>query len=246
MSEKRRLFLALLFAGIAQPAFGSDNLVSNGEFAKNADGWTLIDEPAANWQAGPPFGCNGQPGWFWLNGNPKDIPVETSQLITGLSIGQSYLVAGCYRRFNNNSGNPNFQVLIDNTLFFQAGGAIADGWVDFAFTYVAADLDALLQLRAQILDDDDYGIDNIVFAVSAKAGACCLPNGTCVTQIESGCESSGGVWRGVGTLCGDFNQNGADDVCETLGACQSDLNNDGEVGIEDFLKLLADWGLCFP
>jgi len=40
--------------------------------------------------------------------------------------------------------------------------------------------------------------------------------------------------------CGDINGNGVLDDCECLG----DINGDGEVGINDFLWLLADWGPC--
>ncbi len=28
------------------------------------------------------------------------------------------------------------------------------------------------------------------------------------------------------------------------GTCPSDVNNDGTVGINDFLQLLGDWGAC--
>ena len=40
----------------------------------------------------------------------------------------------------------------------------------------------------------------------------------------------------------DADGDGIPDDCEVL--CQSDLDNDGIVGIVDFLKLLADWGVC--
>jgi hypothetical protein len=40
--------------------------------------------------------------------------------------------------------------------------------------------------------------------------------------------------------CGDINGNGVQDECECLG----DINGDGEVGINDFLWLLSDWGPC--
>ena len=40
----------------------------------------------------------------------------------------------------------------------------------------------------------------------------------------------------------DADADGIPDDCEVL--CQSDLNNDGVVGIVDFLKLLSDWGVC--
>ena len=38
----------------------------------------------------------------------------------------------------------------------------------------------------------------------------------------------------------DFNNDGIPDDCQ----CISDIDNDGTVGITDFLKLLADWGTC--
>jgi hypothetical protein len=38
----------------------------------------------------------------------------------------------------------------------------------------------------------------------------------------------------------DRNDNGVPDECE----CSGDLDSNGEVGIEDFLLLLASWGPC--
>ncbi len=79
--------------------------------------------------------------------------------------------------------------------------------------------------------------------ISCVVAACCLADASCVAVREVECTSLAGVWNGPDGVCGDFNQNGFDDVCETAG-CPHDSNNDGEVGIVDFLDLLASWGRC--
>ncbi|MCP3905170.1 MAG: hypothetical protein GY715_16210 [Planctomycetes bacterium] len=78
----------------------------------------------------------------------------------------------------------------------------------------------------------------------ADAGACCLPTATCMVLVESSCDSAGGIWRGVDTVCGDFNQNGADDVCETIPLCGGDLSGNGQVDFADVLIVIAEWGPC--
>ncbi len=82
--------------------------------------------------------------------------------------------------------------------------------------------------------------------ISCLTGACCRPNGTCEIASEHHCVVDlGGIFRGEGTTCGDFNGNGIPDTCEVLSpTCRSDINEDGEVGIVDFLTLLQDWGPC--
>ena len=79
--------------------------------------------------------------------------------------------------------------------------------------------------------------------ISCVTAACCLADVSCVAVREVECTTLGGVWHGPDGVCGDFNQNGFDDVCETAG-CPHDTNNDGQVGINDFLDLLASWGKC--
>lgn len=75
-------------------------------------------------------------------------------------------------------------------------------------------------------------------------GACCLPTGVCEVRTEDNCDSGGGIWRGSGTTCGDFNGNGIADRCETISVCEWDLNGDGSVNVPDLLELLANWGPC--
>ncbi len=51
--------------------------------------------------------------------------------------------------------------------------------------------------------------------------------------VPDECDIAGGASQ-------DFNNDGVPDDCQ----CLSDIDNDGTVGITDFLKLLADWGTC--
>ncbi|MCH2141181.1 MAG: right-handed parallel beta-helix repeat-containing protein [Phycisphaerales bacterium] len=73
-----------------------------------------------------------------------------------------------------------------------------------------------------------------IFYGSCTDGACCT-NGTCVLISEPICTMVGGDYQGVGIFCEDVN-------CP--GECPADLNQDGFVGSDDLLHLIADWGVC--
>jgi hypothetical protein len=79
------------------------------------------------------------------------------------------------------------------------------------------------------------------FEAGCEIGACCLADSTCQELRESDCTDAGGQWKGAESICGDFDQDGIDDACES---CRSDTNGDGVVNVQDFLNLLADWGDC--
>ena len=90
-----------------------------------------------------------------------------------------------------------------------------------------------------------HGDDTLCANIEAPDwGACCLPVGDCETMAEPTCATNGGIWRGEGTVCGDFNNNGIPDTCEEIGTCRSDINEDGQVSTIDLLTLLLDWGPC--
>jgi hypothetical protein len=74
-----------------------------------------------------------------------------------------------------------------------------------------------------------------------EIGACCMGDSSCQELRESDCTEAGGQWKGADSICGDFDQDGTDDACES---CRSDTNGDGNVDVLDFLNLLADWGPC--
>ena len=78
-------------------------------------------------------------------------------------------------------------------------------------------------------------------AVSCLPGACCLPlagDSFCIGEglTETVCEAIGGTFGGHGSKCIE--------VGCTANLCPSDVTGDGEVGIDDFLQVLADWGTC--
>ena len=65
-------------------------------------------------------------------------------------------------------------------------------------------------------------------------GACCT-NDTCVTASLSDCLAFGGSYFGDGTDCGSV---------DCVGGCQSDIDGSGDVGVDDLLQVIGDWGLC--
>ncbi len=65
-------------------------------------------------------------------------------------------------------------------------------------------------------------------------GACCL-NDSCIVAAEANCIAARGTYQGDNTLCEAL-------TCPT--PCPADVTGDGDVGINDFLDLLAAWGPC--
>ncbi len=67
------------------------------------------------------------------------------------------------------------------------------------------------------------------------AGACCLGDSCVVVLLEESCIAAGGTYQGDNTIC---------EASSCPGSCPADVDGDGEVGINDFLDLLAAWGPC--
>ena len=70
--------------------------------------------------------------------------------------------------------------------------------------------------------------------IACVLGACCL-NDSCIVAVEVFCITAGGTYQGDNTICEAA-------TCPT--PCPADVDNDGIVGINDFLDLLAAWGPC--
>jgi hypothetical protein len=138
------------------------NLVVNGEFDTDGSGWAQIDWVDSNW-FGDRFGVkgwDGNPGWFFVNG--FGAGAETSQLVSGLSPGQTYVVSGYYHRDTANWPGDPLRVLMDDTEYFTPPPSRdEDVWRPFAFNYVAVDSDVLLRFQTEFTGDDAYGIDHI-------------------------------------------------------------------------------------
>ena len=67
------------------------------------------------------------------------------------------------------------------------------------------------------------------------AGPCCFL-GMCIESTEEQCAGVGGVFQGVGGSCDDVD-------CGPPCPWDCDGSDDGQVGILDFLELLAQWGM---
>ncbi|MHC5003879.1 MAG: DUF922 domain-containing protein, partial [Planctomycetota bacterium] len=83
--------------------------------------------------------------------------------------------------------------------------------------------------------DDMVDVDDLIRVIlgwtgeSAPAGACCLPDGTCLDGLTAlQCEDAGGAFQGGGTSCSDVQcplPTGA--CCFTDGSCLGNLSNAG-------------------
>jgi hypothetical protein len=179
----RNLQHAVVTASVLSAAVGAaeaDNLVKNGDFNENTDGWTLIEHDCANWYC--LGGCNtnllggwdGSCGWFYVNSGGG--VVETSQVITGLVPGETYLVSGYFARDTALHPDGSFNVLIDDDLYIEASGNQGE-WTEFAFEYVAGGTEVLLRLQSQVKGDDAYGIDHISIVLKPPCYADCNKDG---------------------------------------------------------------------
>lgn len=66
------------------------------------------------------------------------------------------------------------------------------------------------------LGDNDGNMIDDACEEPNEDGACCLPDGSCITTDVNDCLQQGGTFKGVGSNCfGDSNGNGVDDACES-------------------------------
>ena len=65
-------------------------------------------------------------------------------------------------------------------------------------------------------------------------GACCVTSG-CDVMEEAMCTNLGGTWTEAGSC---------DDCVAPPETCDADLDNNGEVNIDDLLQLIGAWGAC--
>jgi len=80
----------------------------------------------------------------------------------------------------------------------------------------------------------DLGGNVVTETCSENLGTCCT-NDICVDGEEELCNTYGGQWLGVGTLC-------SENLCPT--SCLGDVTGDGVVDVSDLLAIIAVWGAC--
>jgi hypothetical protein len=152
---------------VPQLATAQGNLIFNGGFDSNANGWIIINAPNG-------FGYSsvgGHPGGDVLLDNISPSPSSdptASQTISNLTPGITYVVSGDYQQGKDRGGgsptNPSFGVAIDSVLMFTAVAVAPNNfnWQQFSFSYTATSSSVILSLSSQINETGvSYAIDNI-------------------------------------------------------------------------------------
>ncbi len=179
-------FVALLGAFTTETQ-AQGNLVSNGGFDTDAAGWTTN-----NLGLGAGYrSSKGNPGGFFvLDSSPLLVADPTiSQIITGLAIGNTYIISGNYQyNIDRGGGSPtdaSLGVAIDGVyLFTTAKPSLIDlpKWLNFSFFYTATSTSAALSLSAQMNNTGvAYGIDNISMSPVPEPSTCMLLMGGSAT-----------------------------------------------------------------
>jgi hypothetical protein len=163
---------------IARLATAQGNLVVNGDFASNANGWTITDTPGG-------FGYSsvvGNPGGGVLldNVTPSTLSDPTArQTINGLTTGTTYLLSGDYQpgklRGSGLPAGPSFGVAINGDFLFTTAAPQDFLWRHFSVFHTASSATAVLSLSSQIDGTGlSYAIDNIALQAVPEPSTRCM------------------------------------------------------------------------
>lgn len=155
-----------LSALLSSTTFAQENLVYNGDFDLQVpangtgNGWTSANVGASAWYE------SGGNYFFILNssgGVASDPIIE--QTITGLVIGEVYLIQGEYRNFYGltfcNTSALSFGVEVDNQIVLELK-YLSDIFSPFEVSFVASATEQTIRFSAERNGSDcDYAIDNI-------------------------------------------------------------------------------------
>jgi len=164
------VLITLALSCLPQLAKAQGNLVVNGGFDTNADGWVISS-------GGIYESIKGNPGGFFaLYSTSSSLTPTISQTINGLVSGSSYLIFGDYIVFKGQAGStPGFGVAMDGTFLFEGINSNSLNWSNFSFFYTATSSSALLSLSSQINGTGvSYGIDNISMQIVPEPNSLCL------------------------------------------------------------------------
>jgi hypothetical protein len=158
MKKASSLFAALIGFSVAFLSHAQGNLVFNGGFDGNADGWTLENQAL--------YLSGGSVRLGSLSPSPLTDPIA-SQTINSLTPSATYLVAGEYRFAKNQGGadptNYSFGVAIGGNFLFKSVVPLPSGdWHSFDFFYSASSSSVVLSLSGEMNGTGiSYFIDNI-------------------------------------------------------------------------------------
>jgi hypothetical protein len=144
---------ALSLLCLPQLATAQGNLVVNGGFGTSAAGWMLTGA-VYNGYSGDPAGSLALTA----------LTASASQTINGLAPGATYSISGDYQGNGEPTPNPTFEVLMNNTIVFEAVAAGNANWYPFDFFYTASSSSVVLSFDSITPADGTktgYSIDNI-------------------------------------------------------------------------------------
>lgn len=161
-----------------------DNMIVNGTFDLSVpndgfgNGWTGTgNDGAGGWRS-----SGGNPGGFYIMnaGGAGGSDPTVGQIVTGLTIGESYRVTGDYYLYWTTSGSSSaksFGAFIDGATMFEVSRSevVEGAWNAFTFDFVAtAETASLLFAAERNSTDYGYAIDNITMDVVPGPGAIVL------------------------------------------------------------------------
>lgn len=166
--------LKLILAVVASSLCASAAVITNGTFDSNCTGWTATSVDSNG-------GCRateGNPGGMFLinNGGASATNPSIEQTVTGLVVGQTYLLQGDFKNYYAccaaQPNNPNaFGVEIDGVVRefdvtlgaydFNSGLSSAP-WQSFSFQFVYSGTSSILRLTGERNSQDvDVAVDNL-------------------------------------------------------------------------------------
>jgi PEP-CTERM motif len=145
---KIMIIIALIFLPRLLEAQG--NLIFNGSFNTNADGWTL----------------SGLAYFNVKNGNPSpDVVLENgtlNQTISSLDSGMVYAISGDYQGTPAGSSiNYSISVTLNGVAVFYAPVPTDLNWAHFEFQYTATSSSAIISISQINQPDVGYSVDNV-------------------------------------------------------------------------------------
>lgn len=153
------------------------NLLSDGTFTSNANGWTSSSQTHS--------GCVNYPLYhqvpsplldgkaIWLNacGGSTDRPEISQTIMTTVST--TYLVSGYVKTVVYELSSPNtfdqFEVVEGGATLSPTFGTPTSGWSEFSASFVASSASTILVFRAESTSNHDYSVDSL--SVIETAGA---------------------------------------------------------------------------
>lgn len=170
------------------------NLVTNGDFSVDCNGWTTSNTDGFFCQNGSGLGPGNPGGWADLNNGPGVSP-SMSQTISSLVIGTQYLLSWDMQSAHHCCGDPinnGVGVMIDGVLHEYAIPN-SQGWTPYSITFTYTGTSNVLEFSSQRNGTDtDAGFDNI--SLDAVRGAA-TPEPSSTILV-----AAGGLYFGISRL----------------------------------------------